>query len=238
MTAECGGDEDTLVVLNATLNQFLYDVNGSSNAPAPAPSSVIMEALSDPADKRGSEPGRSEGHKRRDDARGDAKHCELTWSPQARRSNVDESTPEIYPESGSDSGPGGEGTDNVPWSQTPDSTSHGWLKMSDACAQPYQPAGAAVTNGLAHGGDVARSPYPQSGGEAANPSMWSVGSETHGQGLCRPCAHCWKPGGCFKGDHCEYCHLCGQHEFQQHMLQRKKARRRRRQLSEVPEPGS
>lgn len=37
---------------------------------------------------------------------------------------------------------------------------------------------------------------------------WSIGAAGHAKGLCRPCAWNWKPGGCSKGESCEFCHLC------------------------------
>jgi len=36
----------------------------------------------------------------------------------------------------------------------------------------------------------------------------SVGSAQHAHGQCKPCAHCWRPQGCFKGSSCEFCHIC------------------------------
>jgi len=37
---------------------------------------------------------------------------------------------------------------------------------------------------------------------------WSVGSDNHGAGMCKPCAWNRKAGGCFKGATCEFCHTC------------------------------
>ena len=31
---------------------------------------------------------------------------------------------------------------------------------------------------------------------------WSVGSQLHGQGLCKPCAWFWRPGSCQRGADC------------------------------------
>mmetsp|Transcript_32009 Transcript_32009/g.68502 ORF Transcript_32009/g.68502 Transcript_32009/m.68502 type:complete len:701 (+) Transcript_32009:254-2356(+) len=39
------------------------------------------------------------------------------------------------------------------------------------------------------------------------PSM-SIGSVTHGNGECRPCAWFWRPQGCTNGEECRHCHLC------------------------------
>mmetsp|Transcript_57738 Transcript_57738/g.114547 ORF Transcript_57738/g.114547 Transcript_57738/m.114547 type:complete len:158 (-) Transcript_57738:556-1029(-) len=36
----------------------------------------------------------------------------------------------------------------------------------------------------------------------------SVGSAQHVRGQCKPCAHWWRPQGCFKGSSCDFCHLC------------------------------
>lgn len=37
---------------------------------------------------------------------------------------------------------------------------------------------------------------------------WSAGAVGHMDGKCKPCAWNWKPGGCSKGESCEFCHLC------------------------------
>lgn len=37
---------------------------------------------------------------------------------------------------------------------------------------------------------------------------WSAGAADHDAGDCRPCAWYWKPGGCNKGEDCEFCHMC------------------------------
>lgn len=52
----------------------------------------------------------------------------------------------------------------------------------------------------------------------------SAGSANHALGLCRPCAHSWKPGSCSKGADCAFCHLCGQAEFVMYRKQRKSAK--------------
>mmetsp|Transcript_29967 Transcript_29967/g.69715 ORF Transcript_29967/g.69715 Transcript_29967/m.69715 type:complete len:295 (-) Transcript_29967:241-1125(-) len=43
---------------------------------------------------------------------------------------------------------------------------------------------------------------------------WSVGSELHESGTCRPCAWYWKSVGCTSGFACQFCHLCGPGVFQ------------------------
>jgi hypothetical protein len=42
---------------------------------------------------------------------------------------------------------------------------------------------------------------------ALGPS-WSIGSQNHDAGQCKPCAHYWKPAGCKSGADCQFCHLC------------------------------
>jgi hypothetical protein len=37
---------------------------------------------------------------------------------------------------------------------------------------------------------------------------WSLGSDLHGSGECRPCAWFWRPQGCTNGSECRHCHLC------------------------------
>lgn len=39
-------------------------------------------------------------------------------------------------------------------------------------------------------------------------SLPSVGSATHADGNCSPCAWFWKPTGCRSGQDCTFCHLC------------------------------
>lgn len=41
----------------------------------------------------------------------------------------------------------------------------------------------------------------------------SVGSATHAQGQCRPCAWFYKPQSCLNGQACGHCHLCPEGEF-------------------------
>jgi len=43
---------------------------------------------------------------------------------------------------------------------------------------------------------------------------WSVGSELHDSGNCRPCAWYWKSVGCTSGFACQFCHACGPGVFQ------------------------
>ena len=40
------------------------------------------------------------------------------------------------------------------------------------------------------------------------PVMWSLGSEHHETGNCRPCAWHSRPAGCYKGVGCTFCHTC------------------------------
>lgn len=49
-----------------------------------------------------------------------------------------------------------------------------------------------------------------SGGEAAAQAaqVWSVGSELHQSGQCKPCVYFNNEAGCLKGSKCKFCHLC------------------------------
>merc|ERR550514_967623 len=38
--------------------------------------------------------------------------------------------------------------------------------------------------------------------------IFSVGSQAHQYGQCRPCGFVHKDGGCTKGASCPFCHLC------------------------------
>eukprot|EP00401_Gymnodinium_catenatum_P071196 CAMPEP_0117522280 /NCGR_PEP_ID=MMETSP0784-20121206/34125_1 /TAXON_ID=39447 /ORGANISM="" /LENGTH=167 /DNA_ID=CAMNT_0005318345 /DNA_START=74 /DNA_END=577 /DNA_ORIENTATION=- len=49
---------------------------------------------------------------------------------------------------------------------------------------------------------------------------WSLGSELHGSGQCRPCAWNWKPGGCCKGSGCNFCHSCPKGELKSRRKER------------------
>lgn len=44
--------------------------------------------------------------------------------------------------------------------------------------------------------------------EQARPSNWTIGTELHFLGQCRPCAWHWKPQGCLSGPKCVFCHVC------------------------------
>ena len=58
--------------------------------------------------------------------------------------------------------------------------------------------------------DAAIAPPP---GLAPATGVPSLGSASHGTGLCRPCAWLWKPGGCQNGVECRHCHLCPEGEL-------------------------
>lgn len=50
-----------------------------------------------------------------------------------------------------------------------------------------------------------------SGYTATGRETWSIGSELHHLGQCKPCAFFWSkkhPGGCSGGSSCTWCHLC------------------------------
>lgn len=69
----------------------------------------------------------------------------------------------------------------------------------------------------------------------------SLGSAVHGKGLCRPCAHSWKPDGCSKGQDCEFCHMCTAHDFHQFRkmkrMQKEARLMARSQAAEAQRPG-
>jgi len=48
----------------------------------------------------------------------------------------------------------------------------------------------------------------------------SIGSTQHKHGQCKPCAHSWRPQGCFKGSKCEFCHLCDETAWRKFRKQR------------------
>merc|ERR1712039_421655 len=39
---------------------------------------------------------------------------------------------------------------------------------------------------------------------------YSIGSELHSRGECKPCAWFWRPQGCSNGEECRHCHVCDQ----------------------------
>merc|ERR1712039_691547 len=49
---------------------------------------------------------------------------------------------------------------------------------------------------------------------------YSIGSELHGRGECKPCAWFWRPQGCSNREECRHCHLCDSNQIKL----RKKAR--------------
>jgi len=48
----------------------------------------------------------------------------------------------------------------------------------------------------------------------------SAGAAGHYEGSCKPCAWNWRPGGCSKGEACEFCHLCEEGTFKQRRRQK------------------
>mmetsp|Transcript_20565 Transcript_20565/g.57125 ORF Transcript_20565/g.57125 Transcript_20565/m.57125 type:complete len:548 (-) Transcript_20565:174-1817(-) len=56
------------------------------------------------------------------------------------------------------------------------------------------------------------------------PTEPSKGSAGHAHGICRPCAHSWRPAGCSKGRDCTFCHTCDEADFR--MRRRKEHGRR------------
>jgi len=53
----------------------------------------------------------------------------------------------------------------------------------------------------------------QSAASATNEKSWSVGSELHSSGQCKPCAWNWKPDGCAQRANCIRCHLCDENAY-------------------------
>merc|ERR1711948_249602 len=49
---------------------------------------------------------------------------------------------------------------------------------------------------------------------------YSIGSELHSLGDCKPCAWFWRPQGCSNGEECRHCHVCDSSQIKL----RKKAR--------------
>eukprot|EP00928_Gymnodinium_smaydae_P083143 TRINITY_DN66399_c0_g1_i1.p1 TRINITY_DN66399_c0_g1~~TRINITY_DN66399_c0_g1_i1.p1 ORF type:complete len:277 (-),score=17.21 TRINITY_DN66399_c0_g1_i1:179-952(-) len=62
--------------------------------------------------------------------------------------------------------------------------------------------------------------------------QWSIGSKDHAVRQCWPCAWAWRPGGCYKGMHCDFCHLCEDGAIQRQRKERKKAAKGRALLIE------
>jgi len=61
----------------------------------------------------------------------------------------------------------------------------------------------------------------------------SAGSSTHGKEACKPCAHAWRSGGCFKGRDCEFCHECTEGDFHRNRLRKKQRANQRRNEAEL-----
>jgi len=55
----------------------------------------------------------------------------------------------------------------------------------------------------------------------------SLGSEGHANGTCKPCAHNWKAGACYKGKDCPFCHLCKADDYRR--FRKSKAKRLRQE---------
>merc|ERR1719193_2991114 len=64
----------------------------------------------------------------------------------------------------------------------------------------------------------------------------SIGSASHGSGLCKPCAWFWKPGGCLNGRDCYHCHLCPRQELK--ARREAKAKQLRQGRQGAPRKGS
>jgi len=67
-------------------------------------------------------------------------------------------------------------------------------------------------------------------------TLISEASALHKMRKCQPCAHNWKPGGCVKGQACEFCHFCNENDFRMYQKKKmyyvKKARRAWLQLEQ------
>jgi len=59
---------------------------------------------------------------------------------------------------------------------------------------------------------------------------WSLGSEGHDDGSCRPCAWYWRTAGCIKDSNCDYCHLCDEAAMKRRKRQRVNALRKAERL--------
>lgn len=71
---------------------------------------------------------------------------------------------------------------------------------------------------------------PPSTATFENSPETSKGSARHGRGDCKPCAHSWKPGGCYKGTTCPFCHICTQDDFRsrRHTMRKHRVQRQRK----------
>jgi len=62
----------------------------------------------------------------------------------------------------------------------------------------------------------------------------SIGSAQHEHGQCKPCAHCWRAQGCYKGSSCEFCHICDEtawRKFRKTRTSHQRTQRRRSWLN-------
>jgi len=104
------------------------------------------------------------------------------------------------------------------------------VRALEACDAECSAAGAQAAGGEVASMDLqeppaAGPPPPPPGAEF----LPSVGSKGHERGACRPCAHVWKPAGCFKGQDCTFCHLCDEAGFRRKRKCKAKAKARPKQ---------
>lgn len=60
-----------------------------------------------------------------------------------------------------------------------------------------------------------------------------MGSAWHANGTCKPCAHNWKAGGCYKGKECPFCHLCSEETYRRVRKKKEKVSRELRLRREM-----
>jgi len=76
---------------------------------------------------------------------------------------------------------------------------------------------AKVEHGVAESASYVVAPLEQRQPE------FSLGSQLHATGNCKPCAWFWRPLGCNNGPECGHCHLCTAEELKVRKKERKKA---------------
>eukprot|EP00929_Paragymnodinium_shiwhaense_P059431 TRINITY_DN29767_c0_g2_i1.p1 TRINITY_DN29767_c0_g2~~TRINITY_DN29767_c0_g2_i1.p1 ORF type:complete len:445 (+),score=48.01 TRINITY_DN29767_c0_g2_i1:57-1391(+) len=108
-----------------------------------------------------------------------------------------------------------------------DGTDDGCL-FSGGCSLAYGACDVDAQGGIKRKCDAWR-PLGRSG-------VPSVGSAQHFNGLCRPCAHSWKPTGCDRGEDCERCHLCTEADFRLYRERLTRDRRARQRAAKRPIP--
>merc|ERR1712050_594910 len=62
---------------------------------------------------------------------------------------------------------------------------------------------------------------------------YSIGSELHSLGDCKPCAWFWRPQGCSNGEECRHCHTCDHNQLK---IRKKAARAVAQRSAKVQRP--